>query len=276
MGSGKFVKERDPNMRGCVGTVATDSFSMGYLRFGCGGDPMVILPGASVQGVLGAADAIVDAYAPFAERFTVYLLDYSRALPDPRSVRAMARDVGEALRELGLDEVFLFGASLGGMVSLVLAIERPELVRKLVLGSTAPRMAEDRYRLFERWAQLADAGDAHGLYRSFLEAVYPPDVLAQLIDQDDYPATADDLARFAAIMRSMRGFDVTGELEKISCPVLAVGASDDCIFGADGTLQIAAHLGSRPDFEQHIYSGYGHAAYDTAPDFKDRMMNFFQ
>ena len=44
--------------------------------------------------------------------------------------------------------------------------------------------------------------------------------------------------------------------------------------GGMTALQIAERLGARPDFQLHMYDGYGHAAYDTAPDYKERLLRF--
>ena len=60
----------------------------------------------------------------------------------PTSVEAMARDAVAFIRALGLDQVDLFGFSLGGMVSQVIAQEEPQLVRKLVLAGTGPAGGE--------------------------------------------------------------------------------------------------------------------------------------
>jgi len=60
----------------------------------------------------------------------------------PTSVDAMARDAIAFIRALGLDQVDLFGFSLGGMVSQVIAHEEPQLVRKMVLAGTGPAGGE--------------------------------------------------------------------------------------------------------------------------------------
>src|SRR5438477_7170612 len=60
----------------------------------------------------------------------------------PHSVEAMARDAVAFIRALGLDQVDLFGFSLGGMVSQVIAQEEPQLVRKMVLAGTGPAGGE--------------------------------------------------------------------------------------------------------------------------------------
>ncbi len=76
------------------------------------------------------------------------------------------------------------------------------------------------------------------------------------------------------LAEAMKDFDVTGELEKIACPVLVIGAKDDRILGPDAAGEIAERLRGRTDFEIHMYDGYGHAAYDLAPDYKERLLRF--
>ena len=38
---------------------------------------------------------------------------------------------------------------------------------------------------------------------------------------------------------------------------------------------IAEKLDSRMDFRLYMYVGYGHAAFDTAPDYQERLLQFF-
>jgi len=60
----------------------------------------------------------------------------------PTSVEAMAEDAIAFIRALGFDQVDLLGFSLGGMVSQVIALEEPQLVRKLILAGTGPAGGE--------------------------------------------------------------------------------------------------------------------------------------
>jgi pimeloyl-ACP methyl ester carboxylesterase len=53
----------------------------------------------------------------------------------PLSFAQMADDTAALLRQLGIEQADLFGYSTGAAVALRLGIERPELVRKLVLAS---------------------------------------------------------------------------------------------------------------------------------------------
>lgn len=65
-----------------IETVKTDRFSMDFFRFGNGDKPLVILPGLSVQSVMGAADAIADAYRSLADCYTIYVFDRRTDLPE--------------------------------------------------------------------------------------------------------------------------------------------------------------------------------------------------
>ena len=56
----------------------------------------------------------------------------------PNSVAAMARDAAAFIRALGFEQVDLFGFSLGGFISQVIAQEEPRLVRKIILAGTGP------------------------------------------------------------------------------------------------------------------------------------------
>lgn len=260
-----------------IKTVRTDRFDMDYFCFGHGRKTLVILPGLSVQSVMGAADAVTDAYRLLTEDFTVYLFDRRRELPAAYSIEEMAQDTAEAIRALSLGPVCLFGTSQGGMAAMCIAIEYPELVCRLILGSTAARVTDRTQALIGSWVRLAKAGDACGLYLAFGEAVYPPAVFEQsrqlLIDAAK-TVTEEELRRFAILADTISRFDVLDEVEKIACPVLVIGSRDDHVVGGDASVLLAARLRDRENAELYLYDGYGHAAYDTAPDYKERMLRF--
>ena len=259
-------------------TVRTDRFTMDYFRFGQGKETLVILPGLSVQSVMGSAELIAESYRPLAEEFTIWVMDRRRELPPVYPVREMARDTEEALRTLGLGPVGLFGASQGGMMALTMALEQPELVRRLALGSAAARVTPAQYAsIEENWIRPARAGRAEALYLAFGEALYPPATFEQyraLLLEAAGTVTAEELRRFVVLAEGVKGFDVSGELEKLACPVLVLGAGDDRVLGGDAARLLAEGLKGRPDCELHTYDGYGHAAYDTAPDYKERLLRF--
>ncbi|MBV9335809.1 MAG: alpha/beta fold hydrolase, partial [Solirubrobacterales bacterium] len=56
----------------------------------------------------------------------------------PHTIDAMAADAVTFIRALGLEQVDLLGFSLGGGVAQVIALEHPELVRRVILAGTGP------------------------------------------------------------------------------------------------------------------------------------------
>ena len=261
-----------------IETVRTADFSMNYFRFGTGERTMVILPGLSIKSVMDAAPAVAKQYAVFQQEFTVYVFDRREELPDTYSAADMARDTAAAMEALGLADVYLFGASQGGMIAMAIAVEYPHLVKRLALGSTAAVMPQERMSVLGEWIRLAQEGDRVGLYLAFGEAIYPPDVFQKYrgaLIMIAHAVTDAELGRFVTLAEGTRGFDVLDRLDGIRCPVLLIGASDDAVIGADAMAQIAERLKDTPGFESYLYDGYGHAAFDTAPDYQERLYRFF-
>jgi pimeloyl-ACP methyl ester carboxylesterase len=57
----------------------------------------------------------------------------------PSTFAGMAKNAEAFIDALGLKRIDLLGFSIGGMVAQQIAIDRPELIRKLILVGTAPR-----------------------------------------------------------------------------------------------------------------------------------------
>ncbi|MBR0376497.1 MAG: alpha/beta hydrolase [Firmicutes bacterium] len=261
-----------------IETVNLPGCSMDFFRFGSGERTFVILPGLSVQSVMGAAEAIAAEYRHLTEDYTVYVFDRRKELPPVYTVADMARDTAAALQALGLTDVYLFGASQGGMMGLQLALDYPALIKKMVLGSTTSHLLPEHFKILEKWVGLARQKDREGLYLAFGEALYPPQVFAEYkatLLQAAATVTEEELSRFIIMAECTRDFNVTERLPEIKCPVLAIGVFEDAVLDADATMEIAEKLDFRPDFRLYMYVGHGHAAYDTAPDYRQRILEFF-
>ena len=261
-----------------INTIKTDNFTMEYFKFGTGKRNFVILPGLSVQSVMGSADAISGAFNIGQDDFTFYVIDRKKELPQEYSIYDMARDTAEAVKALGLKDNYFFGASQGGMVAMTIAIEYPELVKKLAIASTSSHVTDEQYENLDKWIELARKGEKEKLYLCFGEMIYPPAVFEQFREyfiETSKTVTDDDLKRFIILASGTKDFNVTDRLSEIHCPVLTTGTFEDRVLDSDATLEIAENLDYRPDFQLYLYNGFGHASFDTAPDFKKRVYDFF-
>lgn len=254
--------------------VTTHGSTMTYFSFGSGKTPFVMLPGISTRPVSTLAPAVANAYKDFADRFTVYCFDPVTSPPDGYTIYDTARDTAAALDELGIRSACVFGVSMGAMTAQTLAVERPDLVGKLILSSTASRISPTAEELLRRLNQLAQSGDLQALYLEFAKAVYTPSFFETYKDAITAAfggSSQQDIDRFVKLTRAIIDFDIYDELEKISCPVLVIGAGEDKVFGVQASCDIAQKTGGK----LYIYEGYGHAAYDEAPDYKQRLYEFF-
>jgi pimeloyl-ACP methyl ester carboxylesterase len=260
-----------------AGIVRKDGIEMEYCRFGSGSRAFVILPGLTIQSVMGSKDAIEDEYAVMKDDFTTYVFDRRRDIADGYSIYDMADDTVIVMKELGLHDINLFGASQGGMIAMAIAVRCPELVKKIVLGSTSPHVKPEQREVIDSWIRLAQDRDREGLCLKYCKEIYPADAYEKnksYFAEMAKVVTDEELNRFVILAKSIRDYDVSDELDKIECPVLALGAFEDAVLDSDATMEIAENLDHRPDFALYMYKGYGHAAFATAPDYRNRVHDF--
>lgn len=246
------------------------TFEMDYAVFGAGRIPFVILPGMSLHPVTPSAQAVAARYSQFLDKCRCYLFDRRRNLPEGFSVQDMAEDTVAVMRALGIADAFVFGASQGAMMAMTIAARHPELVGRLALCSTAARPSERTVDTMSAWISLAEAGDAVALNNAIFSRVYSPGFRARY--EGAFAAlaregTQAEMREFAVSAKATMTFDLWRELSEIKCPLSVFGVDDDTVLGGQGVKDIATRLGCDP----FIYPGQGHAVYDEAPDFPDRL-----
>lgn len=115
----------------------------------CGDGPPVVL----VHGLTGAASNFVSLAPLLARRFRVLVPELpghggSQALPAAPNLDAFADAVHAASAAEGMVPAVFVGHSLGGLVSLRLAMRRPEAVRGIVLAGAAGIASATRWAEF--------------------------------------------------------------------------------------------------------------------------------
>jgi len=93
---------------------------------------------------------------PLIARHRVLLVDLpgsglSPMPPEALSIAAMATRIGHLLDDLALDRLHVVGFSLGGAVALELALQRPNLIQRLILINSLPSYRVDHWK---KWLEL--------------------------------------------------------------------------------------------------------------------------
>ena len=177
----------------------------------------------------------------------------------PRRMPGLVRTVVGLLDALGLDEVDVFGVSLGGVVAQQLAHQAPHRVRGLVLAATAPGVGgmpgapsallglatPRRYRDVEHYLQIAGRiyggmarTDPHRLLRTVLGRVRPPSVIG-----------------YVGQLYAITGWSSMPWLHTLRQPTLVLAGDDDPIIPLVNGRILAWRI---PGAKLHVVRGGGH------------------
>ena len=260
------------------GIVRIGGTEMHYASFGTGEKALVLLPGLSdgLASVQGKAALLARPYRLFFDRYTVYLFSRKEQMPEGYSIRDMAADQAAAMQSLGIDRAAVMGVSEGGMIAQFLAIDRPDLIEKLVLAVTAPRCSPMIEANVLRWVGMAQKGEHKKLMIDTSENSYSEARLKKmrklypLIGLLGKPKTYERFYRNAeAILR----FDALSELDQIQCPTLILAGERDKTVGAEASRLLHERIAGSTLF---VYPELGHAAFEEAPDFNRRVFAFLE
>jgi 3-oxoadipate enol-lactonase len=146
----------------------------------------------------------------------------------PYSIADLGSDLLALLDRTGIARASLFGVSLGGMVSMWVAVHAPERVDRLILCSTSavmgpPESWTERAALVRRegTAAVADSVVARWFTPAFAAA--QPDVVARIRGQ----LAATPAEGYAGCCEAIREMDQRPDLPAIAAPTLVIAAEGD-------------------------------------------------
>lgn len=230
--------------------------------------------------------ALID---PLAENRPVYLFENAgvgrSTGTTPDTIAGMAQHAIAFLDALGLKQVDVLGFSLGGFLAQYIALERPSLLRRIILAGTGPEggegvgmdrpellaifsdqqmpMSEKLQRLFFTKTQ---AGQTAG--KAFAER------LALRSEDKDVPATGEVAMNQLKAMAAWGSYEGErfAKLKKIEHPVLVTNGNDDIMIPTVNSFTLAKHL---PQATLIIYPDSGHGAlYQYASTFTTHVQEF--
>ena len=227
-----------------------------YRRFGAGaGPPLVFLQ--HFTGTLDNWDpTVADQLAGGREVVLFESAGVGRSSGEvPTTIGGMTEHLLAFADALGLTQIDLLGFSLGGMVAQQVALDRPSLVRKMLLVGTAPKGGEDiMVKLFFTPSESSQAAGQ----------AFATRLLARSEDREPLsgPKVAQaQLAAFRAWER-VEG-ERFGELRRIAQPCLVVNGMLDTMIPVRNSYLLAEHL---PNAMLLIYPDAGHGSLFQFPD----------
>lgn len=256
-------------------TISINNTYMDYVVFGKGPKNLVIIPGLSTKNLKGNAILLSFMYRIFTKDYTVYIFDKVYHFDNFYTIKKMSDDIVSAMNILGIKSADVFGISQGGMIAQSLAINNPKLVNKLVLGVTLSRPNTTMTTIIGRWIKYANKNDYIQLNREIFSEMYSKKFQQHnrlIIPLLIHLLKPCDLDKFVISANACISFDMYNELSKITCPVLVLGGANDKIVTGKASIEIAQKL----NCQYYLYPNLGHAAYDEAKDFNNRVYNFFQ
>tara|TARA_R110001632_G_scaffold8686_9_gene34500 strand:+ start:26521 stop:27450 length:930 start_codon:yes stop_codon:yes gene_type:complete len=186
-------------------------------------------------------------------------------IPIPYTLLDMANDVVCLMEYLNVPKAHIVGASMGGMIAQILAIEYPQKVLSLtsIMSSTGNKMLHKPnkdvvLKLLKPMPKTRDKGIASGIefWRTLHGNFYTFDWLrtSKLINKayDRGVSSQGVLRQFAAILASK---DRTSALNALSLPTLVIhGDADPMLPVSNGHATASAISGAK----LRIYAGMGH------------------
>ena len=258
------------------GSVCVGNSEMDYISFGSGNKNLIMLPGLGdgLTTVKGMAVVFLMMYRIYAKEFTVYVFSRKNHLQEGYSTREMAKDHAEAMMVLGISKADILGVSQGGMIAQYLAIDYSDLVNKLVLAVTSAKPNETIKKVVGVWNEMAMQGNYKDIMIDTAEKSYSEKYLKKY--RWLYPflgriGKPKSFKRFLIQAASCVNHNAYVELNKIVCPTLVIGGDCDKIVGTTSASIIADKISGS---ELFIYNGLGHAAYQEAKDFNERVLAF--
>src|ERR687897_1995612 len=200
----------------------------------------------------------------------------------PTTIEAMASDAVSFIRALGLDQVDLFGFSMGGMIAQVIAQEHPRLVRKMILAGTGPAGGEG----IDKVTRITYLDTARGLLtrqdpKQFLFFTRTPngrragkEFLARLQERPNDRDQAISVGSFRAQLKAIHrwGQQQPADLTSLHQPVLVMNGDSDRMVPSKNTVDLDRRL---PNSQLVVYPDAGHGGvFQFHEDFVKRALEF--
>ena len=231
-----------------------------YNRFGHGPRPLVIFQGLMFENK-PQSGLVTRMYDFLREDYTAYSVLRKPGMPRGYTMRDMADDYAAMIREEFRGSVDAIGISTGGSLVRQFAADHPDLVRRLVIHSSAYTLNPAAKTVQMAVGHLASQRRWREAWSTLLGFTLPPGPLAgpqtwlaALIMSLGTPKDPTDL--IITIAAEDR-FDFRDRLAEITAPALVIAGERDPFYSAELFRETAAGI---PNARLVLYPRMGHPA----------------
>jgi len=229
----------------------------GFKYYEAGEGKVILL----LHGLFGALSNYHHLIVHFSKthRVCVPILPLFEMSPEDTTVRRMVSYVSELVAYKGYEDMILVGNSLGGHVSILYVLDRPEKVRAMVLTASSGLFEEAFGNSYPR------KSDYEYIKYKTEKTFYDP-VMAtkELVDEVfDIVNNREKALRVLYMARSALRQNIREQLSSINVPILLIWGKDDTITPAFVGEEFHKLF---PDSELYILDNCGHAPMMEKPE----------
>jgi 3-oxoadipate enol-lactonase len=179
---------------------------------------------------------------------------------EPFTLEQMADDAIAVLDAAGIETAHVVGASMGGVISQIVAVKYPHRVRSLTLVCTACRNHPWRQELLQSWAKTAEEKGMIEVGKEAAQWVMSPRSFRRLVPAFTWmgPLAAlrprhSFVSQIHAILDTRE--DLVDQLSTITAPTMVIVGNQDILTPRGDSEEIAERI---PNAELVVISGAAH------------------
>ena len=179
---------------------------------------------------------------------------------EPFTLEQMAEDAIAVLDAAGVETAHVVGASMGGVISQIVAVKHPHRVRSLTLVCTACRNHPWRQELLQSWAKTAEEKGMIEVGKEAAQWVMSPRSFRRLVPAFTWmgPLAAlrprhSFVSQIHAILNTRE--DLVDQLSTITAPTMVIVGNQDILTPRGDSEEIAERI---PNAELVVISGAAH------------------
>lgn len=146
------------------------------------------------------------------------------------SIAGFAEDVAALIEHLQLGCVHLLGISMGGMIGFQLGVDRPELLRSLIIVNSGPEVKAkslaDCVQIAKRWS-LSRLLSLETIAKGLGKLLFPKPEQVELRLKIERRWPRNDKRAYLSSLDAIIGWGVRGQIHTITCPTLVISGDRD-------------------------------------------------